>query len=141
FNNIKYLHNKKTVSFRLFTDNKDLNISLHFIEISADKIWVFTSNGLYEWRESTNLLLESSNKKLNKLQVTAVAKNKNQLIIATNEGNLHFYDLTENRIVKTVKIPNSVILHQLVLSNDNLYGISTNEIFNIQNNTFTSVFA
>ena len=141
FNNIKYLYDKKIVLFPIFPDNKDLNLFLHFIEISADEIWIFTLNGLYEWNESTNLLLASTNKYLNKLQVTAVVKNKNQLIIATKQGNLHFYDLTENKIVKTVKTPASVVLQQLVLSNDNLYGISANEIFHIQNNPFTSVFA
>lgn len=141
FNNIKYLYNKKTVFFPVFPDNKDLNIDIHFVEKSSNEIWVFTPNGLYEWNESNNLLLASANKNLNKLQVTAVAKNDNQLIIATKQGELHFYNLAENKIVKTIKTPASVVLQQLVLSNDNLYGISANEIFKIQNNQFVSVFA
>jgi len=141
FNNIKYFYNKKTVSFPIFPDNKDLNLSLYFIEISADEIWIFTPNGLYEWNENTNVFLASTNKNLNKLQVTAVAKSKNQLIIATKQGNLHYYDLTENKIVKTLKTSNSVVLHQLVLNNDNLYGINDHEIFHILNNQFTSIFA
>ena len=141
FNHIKYLHKQKTVSFPVFPDNKDLNIDIHFVEKSTGEIWVFTPNGLYEWNETTNLLLASSNKNLNKLQVSAVTKSDNQLIIATKEDELHFYDLIENKIVKTIKTPASVVLQQLVLFKDTLYGISTNEIFKIQNNQFTSVFA
>lgn len=141
FNNIKYIYNKKIVLFPIFANNKDLNIPLHFIEIKAGTIWVFTPNGLYEWNETTNLLLASTNKNLNNIQVSAVTKNNNQLIIATKEGNLHFYNLTENKILKTIKTPDSVILNQLVLDNNNLYGVSANEIFNIQNNRFKSIFA
>lgn len=141
FNNIKYIYNKKSVLFPIFPDNKDLNLPLHFIEISADKIWIFTSNGLYEWNETTNLLLASTNKNLNNIQVSAVTKNNNQLIIATKEGILHFYNLTENKIVKTIKTPDSVILNQFVLDNNNLYGVSANEIFHIKNNEFKSIFA
>lgn len=140
FNHVKYLNKKKTVSFPIFPDNKDLKIDIHFVEKSASEIWVFTPNGLYEWNENTNLLLASTNKYLKKLDVTAVTKNKNQLIIATQQGNLHFYDLTQNKIVKTIKTPAAIVLQQLVLSNDNLYGIAANEIFNIKNNQFTSVF-
>ena len=61
FNNIKYLYNKKTVSFPIFFDNKDLNIEIHFVEKSRNEIWIFTPNDLYEWNESTNLLLKSTN--------------------------------------------------------------------------------
>src|SRR5690606_32903942 len=112
FNHIKYLHNKKTVSFPIFPDNKDLNIDIHFVEKSTGEIWVFTPNGLYEWNETTNLLLASLNKNLNKLQVSAVEKNDNQLIIATKQGDLHFYDLIENKIVKIVKTPASLVFQQ-----------------------------
>ena len=137
FNHVKYHHNNKTFKFLLFPENKNLNKSVFFTEISPNEILIFCEDGVYEWHTKSQQLVKSSKKYLSDLNVTAIAKNGDLLAVATKSGLLLLVDVAKNKIIKKTATPNTDVLLQLEWHEKALFCISSHEIYTYENDGFS----
>ena len=140
FNQIKYILDHKNVNFIVFPNNKNLNIKIHFVEISPEEIWAFTPEALYKWTEKNNSLTKVNSLVFENLGIKAVVKIDNELVIATKDK-LLYVDYATLSIKKQILLPKQLNVTQLVFNNNQLFILGNHELLLLNEGVFHLVFS
>jgi|GEM_PF-668839 len=108
FNNVKYFNKDRKTHQTFFIDkNEEKNVpSIFFLEPVKGEIWVFTAKGVFVWTKQSNKLQRHKDPVLHKLDITAVAAERNGIFLATTDGRLMNYTRHNGRLQLLHAFPN-----------------------------------
>lgn len=143
FEHLKYYdpRTKKVQSFLYDPGNKNLNLSIDFLEIDKNEIWAPTKRGLWVWSETSGKLQLYGNNEINKLSFQAAKKLKNgNVLLATLDGKIIQINPKTYNVTYLRSLPDNQMVLGFEETSNGLLLYSTQTIYLLEKNKYSEIY-